>query len=106
MTTIELVEGWTGNVDFTLLADGTAVNLTGSTVTLTLRDRTGTVIDTTSDVSVPTPASGVVRYSPDAIDLTASGSPYSARWKVVDGSSKVTYFPSSVDPDRWLVGVA
>ncbi len=105
-TTVELVEGWTGNVDMRLKADGVAQNLTGSVVTLILRDRNGVEVDTTGDVSVPDAVNGIVRYGPDSVDLTNVGSPYSARWRVVDGSSKVTFFPSSVDPDAWKVGKA
>lgn len=101
-TTIDLVEGWTGNIDFTLLADGTAANLTGCSLELILRDRAGSQIDTSSDASIQVAASGTVRYTPDSTDLAAAGSPYSARWKVTDGSAKVTYFPSG-EPDRWVV---
>jgi hypothetical protein len=47
-------------------------------------------------------ASGTVTYTPGANDLQAMRSPYSARFKVVDGGGGVVYFPSRED-DVWKV---
>jgi hypothetical protein len=93
--TTEVVDGWTGPLDYTLLADGTALNLTGMTVTLILTKPDGTVVDTTGDVTVTDAAAGWVRYTPDATDLAASESPLRMRWKVVDGAGAVVYHPSA-----------
>jgi hypothetical protein len=102
MTDIKVVEGWTAALDFQLMADGVAQNLTGMTVTLELRDRAGLVINTTGNVSVVDAPTGKVRYSADSGDLVAANGPYRARWKVVDGASKVSYFPSG-EHDVWKI---
>jgi hypothetical protein len=102
MAVFELVEGWTGPLDFVLKADGVVVDLTGMTVDLLLTGKDGSAIDTTADVTVPTPASGLVRYSPDAADVLLSKTPLKARWKVTDGAGKVVFFPNGM-PDIWQV---
>lgn len=102
MITVEVVEGWTDPLDFTLKVNGVAKDLTGMTVLLQMWDRSGTAIGLTGTTSVPTPASGLVRFSPGAADLTAARSPIKARWKVTDGAGKIGYFPNG-DADRWMV---
>lgn len=99
---LELVEGWTGVLDFILKADGVAVDLTGMTVELLLYKADGTQVDTTSDLTVTDAAAGTVRYSPDGADLLASETPHRSRFKVTDGSGKIVYFPNGA-MDRWLV---
>jgi len=98
---ISVVEGWTGDLNFQLLADGAAYNLTGTTVTLVLLDSNGATIDTTGDLSVTDAVLGKVRYSPDAGDFRASVSSYSARVKVALGS-QVIFFPSGA-PGIWTI---
>lgn len=90
---ISIVEGWTGNLDFQLLADGVAYDLSGFTVTLSLFDTGAKAVNTTSDVSVIDATGGKVRYTPDSADLTSRMSPYAARFKVTNGSA-VVFFPS------------
>jgi hypothetical protein len=102
MTQIKVVEGWTAPLDFQLMADGVVQNLTGMTVTLELRDKAGSVVNTAGNVTVPDAPTGKVRYSPDAVDIVAANGPYRARWKVVDGASKVSYFPSGAH-DVWKI---
>lgn len=99
---IEVVEGWTGDLDFVLQADGVAVDLTGATVELILYKSDETLIDTSSDITVTDAASGAVSYSPDETDLLASESPLRSRFKVTDGSGKVVYFPNA-RMDTWTV---
>lgn len=99
---VDVVEGWTGELNFTLKVDGTATNLTGATVTLSLTDRDGFEVATSGDVSIVTAASGTIKYAPDAADLLASGSPYRARFKVVDSSSLATFYPNGPG-DEWRV---
>ena len=73
------------------------------TVTLSLVSHaTQVAVTTTNDVEWLTPASGIVRYLPDAADLTAAGSPYDARWTVTDSASRVVSFPDGL-ADRWVV---
>ena len=99
---LTITEGTTANLDFVLTADGSAVNLTGATVTLVLADKDGTAITRTGDVSVITAASGKIRYAPDSTDLVASVSPLRARFKVTDSGGQVAYYPSG-KADNWTV---
>jgi uncharacterized phiE125 gp8 family phage protein len=94
MPELKLVEGHTGVIDETLKSNGVAVNLTGMTVELVLQMAVGSLVDTAGNVTVPTPAAGLVRYSPGAADLIALDTPHVARWKVTDGNGKVVFFPS------------
>lgn len=100
---IDVTEGWTGGLIFQLLADGVipSGSLPG-TPELILKNKTGTLIDTTGDVSVVDAALWKVKYTPDAVDFSASGSPYTAKWKVTDAGSQVVFFPSGV-ADVWRV---
>jgi hypothetical protein len=102
MADYSLVEGWTGPLDFTLKADNVAVDLTGMTVVLLLYGRDGIAIDTTADVTVPTPSAGLVRYSPDPTDIVVAKAPLYARWKVTDGGGNIVFFPNGA-PDIWKV---
>lgn len=96
MPTTDIVEGWTGDLDFQLKADGVIVNLTGLTVELVLTDRDGVAVTTTGNITVFDAANGKVRYIPDAADLDDAKSPYRARWKVTDGTGKIVFFPNGV----------
>jgi len=76
---MKMVEGETADQDIYLLnAAGTAFDLSSASgVTLIIKDREGTAVDTTGDASVPAPATqGIVRYSPDSTDFTAAKSPF------------------------------
>lgn len=101
-----LVEGETKPVDVTLYdgegATRTAVNGTGLTVTLQLRDRAGAVVNVTGTVAWLVAASGTVRYSPNAEDLKAERSPYEARFLVTDGNNDVAPYPNG-EADKWIV---
>lgn len=79
-----------------------AEDLTGLTVELVLKDKSGTAVTTTGDVAIVTAASGKVKYTPDSTDLLASGSPYTARFKVTYGDSSIRYFPQGAAM-RWNV---
>lgn len=101
---VELVEGWTQAIPFTLKADGSALDLTGMTVTLELRARDGSQVDTTGKVSTTSASAGEVTFSPASGDLKAALSPYEARFVVTDSNSKVLKVPNTVQPDYWKVG--
>lgn len=99
-TLYEVVIGWTEPIDIDLLSKGaTPTGSLSGTVALVLRDRHGTQIDTTGDVSIQDADDWVVRYTPDAADLTPGT--YTGRVKVTSGSN-VSYFPSG-EPDKWIV---
>jgi len=101
-----LVEAETKPVDVTLY-DGegvnkVAINGTGLTVTLYLRDRNGGLVNVTGEVAWLVAADGTVRYSPAAGDLKVERSPYAARFKVTDGSGKDAFYPNG-PADVWTV---
>ncbi len=101
----EVVEGWTGALPFTLLADGVAVDLTGMTVSIVLRDGRGnTLVDSTSGLSVTSATGGQVSYAPSSSDFVARYTPYRIRFRVRDALAKVVYFPN-VDEDIIKVNV-
>lgn len=102
MTIIEVVEGWTGPLDFTLKGDGVAVDLTGCTVLLQLWDLADAAITLAGTTAIVSAVLGQVRFSPAAADLTKARSPIKGRFKVTDGAGKITYFPNG-DADRWVV---
>lgn len=99
---IEVIEAWTGPIDMQLQADGSAVNLSGSAVELILRGADGVMVGTTGNVTILSATAGTVRYLPDTLDLLARRSPYRARYKVTDGSSRQVFFPSG-ESDLWTV---
>ena len=104
MATFGFVAGQTAPIDFTLKDGASAADLTGYTsiaLQLTNAD-TGVAVTTTGDVTVITAATGQVRYSPDAADLTAGR--YFARFKVVDAVGLIYYWPGQDQPDVWLIG--
>lgn len=93
-----LTEGWSGDLDFTLKANGVVQDLTGATVELILKTNEGRTIETTGNIAVITPAAGLVRYSPDGGDFQYKMGPYTARFKVTFLGGRVVYFPNGA-PD-------
>lgn len=101
----EVVEGWTGALPFTLKADGVAVDLTGMTVSIVLKNALGTSIkDSTAGVTVTNATGGTVEYAPSSSDFVAAHTPYKLRFRVVDALTKTVYFPN-VDEDLLVVNV-
>jgi hypothetical protein len=91
---VGIVEGWSGPLDFELLNDGAIQNLTSMTVTGQAFNRLKQAVTLTSDVTILSATDGQVRLTPDTGDFVESGSPYELRFKVVDGSSQIVFFPS------------
>lgn len=109
MPLFSIVEGWTGILGpFILRTDGVPLNLTGFTLTLRLRNAAGAVV-VPLGVITPDPNQvtnpGKVTYVPAAADFVFGALTlgpvelYKFHWKVVDGASKVVYFPSGA-PDE------
>lgn len=98
----DFVLGETVPRNFTLKVNGRPADLTGCSVSLVLVDVDGDTINTAGKVSIADPAAGLVTYTPGA-ELTLEGSPYKARWAVLDGQLNTHYFPNSETPDRWEV---
>lgn len=90
----DLVEGWTGDLDFFLRADGDVPenSMAGMSVELVMKDASGNQINTTGNCSIVDADTWKVRYAPDSGDLVEGS--YNARFKVTDGDGKVVYFPS------------
>ena len=91
---VGIVEGWSAPLDFTLLNDGVAQNLTSMTLTGVAYNRVGVAVDLSSDVTVLSATAGTVRLTPDTGDFVQSGSPYDLRFKIVDSSTQSAFFPS------------
>lgn len=101
---LDLVEGWTGPIDYDLLADGTPVNASssnGDVVSLVLHNRAGTTVSTTGDVTFLTSSTGRVRYLPGVNDLVAQASPYRARFRI-ENNGQIVFFPSG-PAEQWTV---
>ena len=90
---VGIVEGWSGNIDFRLLADGSATNLTGMTVAAVGYDRLKAAVTLTGNVAVLSATGGTVRFTPDTGDFLEESGPYELRFKVTDGGLHV-FFPS------------
>jgi len=99
---IELAAGWTEEITYTLSDDGTAVNLSGCTVTIQAKDATGTALTFTGTVAVTDASNGVIEFSPAAGDISTTGQPYSVRFKVVASDGKISYFPSGTG-EKWTI---
>lgn len=91
---VEFVEGWTGPLDFQLLNDGAAQNLSGLTITGQAINRLRQTVDLSSDVSQLSATGGTVRMRPDTGDFPAADSPYELRFKCVDAATDTVFFPS------------
>lgn len=104
--TYDIVETTTHAIKFQLLEDLVPIDVTGCTVTLLLTDRSGTTVAAPGAVTVVDSTSGTVQFVPtDATIFVATASPYYARWKIVDGSGKISFVPTS-NKDVWnIVGI-
>jgi hypothetical protein len=103
---LSIVEGWTYPIEYGLLAAGAATNLTGCTVECVIRDRRGRTSTSTGPTDIYDSTGGLVRFTPaSSEDFKRSLSPYSVRWKVIDPTGAVSYFPNSVEPEHWTVSI-
>lgn len=85
-----VVEGQTAPVDYQLLADGAAYNLTGCTVTTVARRfSTGADKMLAGSTAILVEASGTVRFFPDAADFVFADVGLYIRFKVVRADAKI-----------------
>lgn len=95
---VSIVEGWTGALPFTLLADGSPVDLSGLTVKIVLKNAAGTTVkDTTAGITVTSATGGQVEYVPTSSSgdlFVASQTPYRVRFRVTDATPRSVYFPN------------
>lgn len=95
----EYTEGWTSSVEYTLLhkdpetGASSTFDASGMTPAVVIKDKDGAAVDTTGDVSWADATESKIRYTPDAADLTASGSPYKLHWKVTDLTGQIAFYP-------------
>jgi hypothetical protein len=99
---LDLVEGWTGPLDFDLLADNATPSsaMTGMSVVLLLREESGHDVTIGGTVGILDAAAWRIRYSPANGDLVAGK--YGARFKVMDTGGKIVFFPNG-PADRWVI---
>jgi hypothetical protein len=106
MMPLGITEGWTAGINLICKIDGIMASSfsTGDTGSMILKAANGHVVSTTGDVVLVACSTGPYNatYTPDADDLKASRSPYSARIKVVDNTGAVQFFPHD-RPDVWIV---
>jgi hypothetical protein len=103
MANYTIVAGTTANLRFQLLESGSPINLLGVTVELLLSDRTGTAISNPGVVTVTDSDEGKVQLAPTNTSVfVAANSPYTARWKLTDASSKISYVPTG-PRDIWEI---
>jgi hypothetical protein len=87
----EIVEGWTGNIDFQLKDDDTAADLTGDTMAATAINKKRQTVVLSGDLAVLTATAGKVRLNPDTGDFSADQSPYQLRFRRTTASGVVFY---------------
>lgn len=95
----EYTEGWTTPIEYILYhknpGTGTQATFvaTGMTPAVVLKDKNGTEVTTTGDVSWADATVSKIRYTPDSTDLSASLSPYKLHWKVTDLAGNIAFYP-------------
>ena len=97
---VEVVEGWTGRLDFQLLVCSTSLSISANdTVSAWSHDRSGAVVTTsTGTITEVTATCGHVGFTVcTSCHFRASLSPYTLRFHVKDVVDKVVFFPSA-DP--------
>lgn len=98
-----IVAGTTTALRFQLLEAGSPINLLGCTVELLLADRTGTTVSSPGTVTITDSDEGKVELAPTSTSVfVATSSPYTARWKITDASTKISYVPTG-PRDIWEI---
>src|SRR3989304_757129 len=101
---VEIVEGWTGNIDFQLKEDDAPANLGTDAVAPTAIDKKRQSVTLAGDLTIVTATAGKVRLNPDTGDFLATSSPYELRIKRTTGTG-VVFYPSGdaviVDVRPW-----
>lgn len=102
VTTFGIQEGVTADLNYQLLNDGSAYDLTGKTVTLQLKNQRGMTVDP-GTVSLVTANEGKIKLAPTDGAFREADAPYHGRFKVTDGASKVDFWPNGNAVIEWLV---
>ena len=94
----EIVDGWTGRLDFQLLSSALAQSIdTGDILSAYVRDRNGCAVTSSTDaLTIISSASGHVGYTPCTSSLLTAGlSPYTFRVHFRDAAGKFVFFPNA-----------
>lgn len=81
-------------------------NATGMPIALSLWDRDGNEVAITGVVTWADASVSLARFTPVAGDLLFSRGKLFARWKVMDLSGAIAYFPGQKEPEEWEIGRA
>ncbi len=105
MASVDIVEGWSGPIDFQLKENGVAADLTGDTMTAEAVDRRRQPTTLTGDLSIISATDGKIRLTPDTGDFIASASPYELRFKRTTIAG-IVFYPNGeavrVDVRSWV----
>ena len=97
---VEVVEGWTGRLDFQLLVCSTSLSISANdTVSAWYHDRSGAVVTTsTGTITEVTASCGHVGFTVcTSCHFRVGLSPYTLRFHVKNVLGKVVFFPAA-DP--------
>lgn len=95
---LSLTDGWTEGISYKLTKrkrnaiSASARNLTGHTVAIVAVDKNGNSLFT-RNITIADAINGEVLYSPQNGDIVKSNSPMEIKFKVTDGSGKISYHP-------------
>lgn len=100
---LEVVSGYTGPIDLTLLEDGAPRDVsTAGDVSLRMYDSNEELVAFGGTFAALIAASGIMRFEPIATDLIQTRSPYRVRVRVTDAAGDITYHPRTAS-DVWTV---
>ena len=103
MDTIRILEGTKTPQRFVLLEAGEPIDLSGITVTVRVKDRTGALLSTSGLVTVSDAINGIVALTPASSGFfVASAGPYFVRWVLTLSNGQVSYCPTDLD-DIWQI---
>ena len=98
-----IIAGTTAALKFQLLDAGAPINLTTITVALLLTNHLGVTVASPGVVSITDATAGKIQLAPTDINVfVPANGPYTARWKLTDGSGKISYLPSG-PRDVWEI---
>ena len=99
---LEIIEGWTDPIRMTLKSDGVERDITGASLELRLWNNVHAEVLESGAINVLVAVSGLIDFSPGAIDFQRALSPYYARVQVTDVAGDVSWHPSA-EVDVWTV---
>jgi len=98
----EFTEGWTAPIHYQLLRNDASFNAAGMQVDLEAYDREFNPITLTGITDWLDEATSTVEFLPAAGDLQIVNSLMHTRFKVTDGTGKISHFPRGLWED-WVI---